>query len=89
MILSAEEMTAKFFMLSEQQQQEVVDFIDFLSTRPLGKGLRQQGKVHESGNDLFELAGRIELDADYDYKAARELRHDYLVPDLIKNETLS
>lgn len=27
--------------------------------------------------DLFQLAGQLELDKDYDYKAAREMRHDF------------
>ena len=27
--------------------------------------------------DLFQLAGQLELDKDYDYKAARAMRHDF------------
>jgi Arc/MetJ family transcription regulator len=27
--------------------------------------------------DLFQLAGQLELDKDYDYKAARVIRHDF------------
>lgn len=27
--------------------------------------------------DLFQLAGKLELDKDYDYKAARVMRHDF------------
>ena len=27
--------------------------------------------------DLFQLAGQLELDKDYDYKAARVMRHDF------------
>jgi len=27
--------------------------------------------------DLFQLAGQIELDKNYDYKAARAMRHDF------------
>ena len=27
--------------------------------------------------DLFQLTGKLELDKDYDYKAARVMRHDF------------
>jgi Arc/MetJ family transcription regulator len=27
--------------------------------------------------DLFQLAGQLELDKDYDYKTARVMRHDF------------
>lgn len=27
--------------------------------------------------DLFQLAGQLDLDKDYDYKAARVIRHDF------------
>lgn len=36
--------------------------------------LRELIRTHRKKN-LFDLAGKIEFDSDYDYKAARELRH--------------
>ena len=32
---------------------------------------------HRQKKDLFQLAGQIKLDKDYDYKAARAMRHDF------------
>lgn len=61
MILSAEEMTAKIFTLSEQQQQEVIDFVDFLKTKSFRKAVNQLEETQTEGARILQALEEYEL----------------------------
>ncbi len=64
-------------VLDDELVNEALSLTGISSKRELINLALKELVQNRQKKDLFQLAGQLELDENYDYKAARVMRHDF------------
>ncbi|MFI3155030.1 MAG: type II toxin-antitoxin system VapB family antitoxin [Methylococcaceae bacterium] len=64
-------------VLDDELVNEALSLTGISSKRELINLALKELVQNRQKKDLFQLAGQLELDKDYDYKEARVMRHDF------------
>ncbi len=64
-------------VLDDELVNEALSLTGISSKRELINLALKELVQNRQKKDLFQLAGQLELDKDYDHKAARAMRHDF------------